>query len=111
MKNMTKLLLVTSAAVAITSQAGAAERVLSPRAKANQIITVPATGSDPDVIRGQNALGAAARSKTLGSRSMIAATSPNDPDLVRSQGPRAGSPRGLQQLRESGREFQVAPLK
>ena len=111
MKNITKLLLVTGAAVALTSVARADEPLLSPRAKANQPIKVSGGGSDVDLIRGQNDLGAAAKSKALGSHSMTTGTSKNDPDLVRGQWSAIGSPKGLQQLRDSGRAFQVAPLK
>jgi hypothetical protein len=111
MKNITKLLLVASAAVALTSQASAHEPALSPRAQANQMITVPRSGSDPDIARDQNALGVAAKAKASAKHSVIAGTASNDRNLVRSKPSRVGSPKVLQQLQESGREFQVAPLK
>ncbi len=110
MKDMTKFLLAASAAVALIGQAGAAEPLLSPRAKAAQPITVSGGSGDPDLVHGQNSVGAAAAAKAAGTP-MVAGTSSNDPDLVRGQWARTGSPKGLQQLRESGREFQVAPLK
>ena len=110
MKNI--LLLAAAAATLLTvNTVSAAEPALSPRAKANQPIKVSGTGSDVDLVRGQNDLGVAAKSKASGSHSVIAGTSKNDPDLIRGQTARIGSPKGLQQLRESGRDFQVAPLK
>ena len=111
MKNITKLLLVAGAAVALTSAVRADEPLLSPRAKANQPMKASSGGSDVDLVRGQNDLGVAAKSKASGSHSMIASTSKNDPDLVRGQWTVTGSPKGVQQLRDSGRAFQVAPLK
>ena len=111
MKNMTKLLLAVSAAMALASQAGAAEALLSPRAKANQITVVTPIGIDPDLVRGQTALGVAALTKVTGSRPIFTGPSANDPDLVRGQWAVTGSPKGIQQLRESGRGFMVAPLK
>ncbi len=111
MKNITKLLLTVGAAVALSSQAGAAEPFLSPRAKANQP-SKPAGGSDTLVFgKSPNALGDAAKAKASGGHYSVAGSSKNDPDLIRGQWTRTGSPKGLQQLRESGREYQVAPLK
>jgi hypothetical protein len=108
---MTKFLLVAGAAVALTGQVGAAEPLLSPRAKAAQPITVSSgSAADPDLIQGQNLVGAAAAAKAAGP-AVVAGSAINDPDLVHGQWARAGSPKGLQQLRASGREFQVAPLK
>ena len=110
MKNITKLLLVTGAAVALTSAVRADEPFLSPRAKANQSVRLAGSGNDADLARGQNTLGDAARSKTAG-LPIVVGSSKNDPDLVRGQWDATGSPKGLQQLRDSGRTFQVAPLK
>ena len=110
MKNI--LLLAAAAATLLTvNTLSAAEPALSPRAKANQPIKVSGTGSDVDLVRGQNDLGVAAKSKASGSHSVIAGTSKNDPDLILGQTARIGSPKGFQQFRESGRDFQVAPLK
>ena len=111
MTNITKFLLVAGAAVALTGQVGAAEPLLSPHAKAAQPITVSSgSAADPDLIQGQNLVGAAAAAKATGP-AVVAGSAINDPDLVHGQWARAGSPKGLQQLRASGREFQVAPLK
>ena len=110
MRNMTKLLLVAGAAVALTGQVGA-EPLLSPRAKAAQPITVSSgSAADPDLIQGQNLVGAAAAAKAAGP-AVVAGSATSDPDLVQGRWARTGSPKGLQQLRASGREFQVAPLK
>lgn len=111
MKNITKLLLVTGVAMAFTSQVGAAEPLLSPRAQANQIRTVPGISSASESLRDSNSLGAAALAKASGGRSVVVASSKNDVDLAHSKPVRFGSPRGLQQLQESGKEFQIAPLK
>jgi len=111
MRNMTKFLLVAGAAVALAGQVGAGEPLLSPRAKAAQpIIVSGGSAADPDLIQGQNLVGAAAAAKAAGP-AVVAGSAINDPDLVHGQWARAGSPKGLQQLRASGREFQVAPLK
>ena len=111
MKSITKLLLAACAAVALTSATRADEPLLSPRTSANQPGKISGAGREADLVRGQNDLGVAAQSKASGSRSAIAGTSKNDPDLAHSQGAVTGSPKGVQQLRESGRAFQVAPLK
>jgi len=98
MKNI--LLLAAAAATLLTvTTVSAAEPAISPRAKANQPIKVSGTGSDVDLVRGQNDLGVAAKSKASGSHSVIAGTSKNDPDLIRGQNARIGSPKGLQQRR------------
>jgi hypothetical protein len=111
MKSITTFLLAAGAAIALSSQAGAAEPLLSPRAKANQPSKVVG-GSDTLVFgKNPNALGDAAKAKASGGHYSVAGSSKNDPDLVRGQWARTGSPKGLQQLRESGREHQVAPLK
>ncbi len=111
MKNITKLLLAAGAAVILTSAARADEPYLSPRAKASQPSKV--TGGSDTLVFGKNpnALGDAAKAKASGGHYSVAGSSKNDPDLVRGQWARTGSPKGLQQLRESGREHQVAPLK
>ena len=110
MKNITKLLLAAGAAVILTGVASADEPFLSPRAKANQ--PAKATGgSDAPAVTNPNALGTAAQTKASGGRYSVIGSSKNDPDLVRGQWAKTGSPKGLQQLRESGRDLQVAPLK
>lgn len=111
MKHITKLLLVTSAAAAFTSQLSAAERVLSPRAQDNQIRIVAGSSSGSELTRDFYSLGDAAKAKAVGGHSVIAASSKSDPDLAHAKPARVGSPKGLEQLRESGKEFQIAPLK
>lgn len=111
MKNITKLFIATGAAVILTSAARADEPLLSPHAKGNQPPKVSSAGSDVDSVRGQNDLGVAARSKASGRHSIVAGNSKNDPNLVQGQSAKIGSPKGLQQLRESGRDFGIAPLK
>jgi hypothetical protein len=110
MKNITKLLVAASAAMAFSSQAGAGEALLSPRAKANQITVVTAIGSDPDRSAARPRSGVAALTKVSGSRPIISGTYANDPALLRGQWAGRISER-IEQLRESGREFMVAPLK
>ncbi len=110
MKTIAKLILCAGAAVALTSQVVADEPFMSPRAKANQIMTVPRTGTVQDLARGQNDLGVAAKSKASGGITVVAGATKNDPDLAHGVAV-PGSPRAQQQLKESGREFQVAPLK
>ena len=46
MKNIEKLLLVAAASVVLAAQAGADEPLLSPRAQANQIVTVSGITQD-----------------------------------------------------------------
>jgi hypothetical protein len=114
MNNMKTILLLPIAAAtlfAAVSTVKADEPLLSPRAKANQPSKVFGLGSDADLVRGHNDPGVAAKAKASGGHSTIVGTSNNDPDLIRGQTTRAGSPKGIQQLRESGRDFQVAPLK
>jgi hypothetical protein len=112
--NMKTTLLLAAASVAgliAVNTATADDALLSPRAKANQPPKTAGTGSDANLVRGQNDLGVAAKAKASGNPSTFAGPSTNDPDLVRGQWTRTGSPKGLQQLRDNGREFQVAPLK
>ena len=109
----TTLLLAAAAVAAFTAvnTASADDPLLSPKARANQPAKISGTGIDAYLIRGQNAPGVAAKAKASGAHSMVAGDSKNDPDLLRAQASRTGSPKGLQQLQESGRNFQVAPLK
>src|SRR5260370_42067214 len=94
MRNMTKLVPVAGAAVALTGQVGA-EPLLSPHAKAAQPITVSSGSSaDPDLIQGQNLVGAAAASKAAGPASVVG-TAMKQPDLVLGQSATAGSPERL----------------
>ncbi|MBI3870448.1 MAG: hypothetical protein HY299_18120 [Verrucomicrobia bacterium] len=111
MKNTLLLAAATATLLTAVNTAKADEPFLSPRAKANQTLNVSGNGSDPDLVRGQNDLGVAAASKASGHHSVIAGASKNAPDLVHGQPMVTASPKGLQQLRESGRAFQIAPLK
>src|SRR5262249_27205722 len=99
------------AVLAAVNTVSADEALLSPRAKANQPSRISRSGIDPDLVRGQNDPGVAAQAKASGVHSMIGGASKNDPDLVRAQAAKTGSPKGLEQLRQNGREFQVAPVK
>jgi hypothetical protein len=99
------------AVLAAVNTVSADEALLSPRAKANQPSRISRSGIDPDLVRGQNDPGVAAQAKASGAHSMIAGASKNDPDLVRAQAAKTGSPKGLEQLHENGRDFQVAPVK
>lgn len=111
MKNSFILAAATAVLLAAVNSASAGEAPLSPRAKANQIPTAVSGSPIAEAARGQNALGAAALTKASGRHSALVISSRSAPDVVHEQWARTGSPRGLQQLRESGREFQVAPLK
>ncbi len=110
MKNITKLLLIAAASASWNIRGNAGEPLLTPRAMGNQTVVVSGHSNDPDLVRGQNDLGEAARAKASGNPSMVAVSS-RDRDLTRDRFARVGSPRGLDQLRGSGREFQIAPLK
>ena len=111
MKNLTRLLLAAGSAVILAGAVHADQLALSPRAQANQPAKFYAGSSSVDLVRGQNDLGLAAGQKASGGRSVIAGVSTNDPDLVRADRTVTASPKGLEQLRDSGRDFQVAPLK
>ena len=114
LNTMKNTLLVAVGAIAMLTATGtacAADSALSPRAKANLPSQTSGGGTHPDLVRGKNDPGVAAIAKASGAPSTVVGASSNDPDLVRGQWTKAGSPRGLQQTRESGREFQVAPLK
>src|SRR2546425_3867066 len=106
MRNMTKFLLVAGAAIALAGQVGAAEPLLSPRAKAAQpIIGSGGSAADPDLVQAQKSV-AQPRRKPWAGPAVVAGSATSDPDLVHGRWARTGSPKGLQQLRASGREFQ-----
>lgn len=107
------LLLAAAIATLLTSvnSVSAGEQLLSPRARANQPSVGSCACNDADLVRGQNDLGVAAKSKASGGQSVAMGASKANRELPLVQSARIGSPKGLQQFPEGGREFQVAPLK
>lgn len=110
MKNICTLI-VASAFLGFTIQVGAAEPNLSPRAKANQIVKAErSTGSQSDAVRADNSLGVAAKNKASARHATVAGSA-QQADHARMEPPRIGSPKGLQQLRDRGAKFEIAPMK
>jgi hypothetical protein len=115
MKNIEKLLLVAAASVVLAAQAGAAEPLLSPRAKANQVVTVSGTTED-QLYRGTSHL----QRGWFAAPSMIASGGVVDADYVHSTTFVSLSPRALATFpylatlavsSGSAKPVQVAPLK
>ena len=115
MKNIEKLLLVAAASVALAAQAGADEPVLSPRAKANQVVTVSGTTKD-QLYRGSYHFqrGWFAGPRAIDSGGVV------DPDYVHGTAIVSVSPRALATFphlatlgvnSKSAKPVQVAPLK
>ena len=123
MKTINKVLILSVVAVAMAtvSSAKADGALLTPRAKGNQIITVPATANDQSVAvnpnSGANSGIAAAELKykmsllsprARGNQIVKVAGTNNDPDLVAGLQSQYGTPKALQQ---SMPVYQIAPVK
>jgi len=115
MKNIEKLLLVAAASVVLAAQAGAAEPLLSPRAQANQVVTVSGTTVD-QLNRGSYHL----QRGWFAAPSMIASGGVVDTDYVHGTTMVSLSPRALAMFpplatsgvnSTSAKPVQVAPLK
>ncbi len=114
MKNIKKLLLVAAASVSLASQAGAAEPLLSPRANANQVVTVSGTTKD-QLYRGSSHL----QRGWFAAPNMIASGGVVDSDYMHGTSVVAVSPRALATfphlanlaVSSQSQKHQIAPLK
>jgi len=105
MKNIEKLLLIAAASVVLAAQAGADEPLLSPRAKANQVVTVSGTTED-QLYRGTDHL----QRGWFAAHRMIASGGVVDTDYVHGAIV-STSPRALATFPHLAKTVQVAPLK
>jgi hypothetical protein len=106
MKNIEKLLFVAAASVALAAQAGADEPLLSPRAKANQVVTVSGTTED-QLYRGTLHL----QRGWFAAPTVVASGGALDVDYVHNTAVITVSPRALATFPHLANVASVAPLK